>query len=165
MTSNERISRSCTKALAGELQLPLASGYCLRAVRIIVEHALNIDFYGTYLTSQVERAAGDDLDPWARDLERSLKMDGFGILEPPAGQRYVGNRIMRELAKPGDLLFRWDVAPTKAGTFVGHVGILLEHELVVENINPRFRPEGFNRRNTSVTPLVFYRTTLVARLA
>jgi hypothetical protein len=63
------------------------------------------------------------------------------------------------------LLFRWDVAPTKAGTFVGHVGILLEHELVVENINPRFRPEGFNRRNTSVTPLVFYRTTLVARLA
>ena len=165
MTSNERISRSCTKALAGELQLPVASGYCLKAVRIVVEHALGISFYDSYLTARVERAPGDDNDPWARDMERSLRSDGYGIIEPTPGQRYIGNRIMRELAQPGDLLFRWDVAPTKAGTFVGHVGILLEHDLVLENINPRFRPEGFNRRNTSVTPLVFFRTTLVARLA
>jgi cell wall-associated NlpC family hydrolase len=166
VTSNERIIRSATKALAGELQLPVATGYCLRLVRIIVEHALGINFYATYLTHRVERAPGDDTDPWARDLERSLREGGHGIITPPAGanSRYIGNRTLRELAQPGDLLFRWDVAPTKAGTNVGHVGILLAHDLVLENINPRFRPDGFHRRGTSVTPLVHYRTTLVARL-
>lgn len=164
MTTNDRIVRSAEKALAGEIQLPVATGYCLRLVRVVVEHALQIDFYGTFLTHRVERAAGDDNDPWARDLERSLRESGHAVILPDDRQRYIGNRVMRELARPGDLMFRHDVAPTRAGTNVGHVGILLANGLVLENINPRFRQEGFHRRGTSVTPLVFYRTTLVARL-
>ena len=164
MTINDRIVRSAEKALAGELQIPVATGYCLRLVRVIVENALGIDFYGTFLTHRVDRAATDDTDPWARDLERSLRESGHAVILPDDRQRYIGNRALREFARPGDLLFRHDVAPTKAGTNVGHVGILLAHGLVLENINPRFRPEGFHRRGTSVTPLVFYRTTLVARL-
>lgn len=164
MTSSEKIVRSASKALSGELQLPASSGYCLRLVRLVVEHALNIDFYGTYLTHKVERAAGDDHDPWARDLERSMRLSGLAVLEPQPNQRYIGMRALKEHAMPGDLLFRHDVAPTRAGTNVGHVGILLHNGLVLENINPRFRPEGFVRRNTAVTPLVYYRVTLAARI-
>lgn len=164
MTSNERIVRSAEKALAGELQVPVSSGLCLRLVRVIVENALGIDFYQQFLTHRVERAPGDDMDPWARDLERSMREGGHAILTPTPGQRYVGNRAIREFAQPGDLLFRHDVVPTAAGTHVGHVGILLHNGVVMENINPRFRPEGFHRRNTALTPLVFFRVTLVARI-
>ena len=57
MTSSEKIVRSASKALSGELQLPASSGYCLRLVRLVIEHALNIDFYGTYLTHKVEPPA------------------------------------------------------------------------------------------------------------
>lgn len=144
--------------------MPVTSGLCLRLVRLVIEHALDIDFYAQYLTHKVERAAGDDHDPWARDLERSMRHADLAIAEPQPNQRYVGMRALKELAMPGDLLFRHDVAPTKAGTFVGHVGILLHNGLVLENINPRFRPEGFHRRNTAVTPLVYYRVTLAARI-
>lgn len=164
MTSSERIIRSAEKALAGELQLPVSSGYCLRLVRMVIEHALDIDFYGTYLTHRVERAPSDDTDPWARDVERSMRLGGYAVLAPQPNQRYVGMRALKEVAMPGDLLFRHDVAPTRAGTNVGHVGILLHNGLVLENINPRFRPEGFHRRNTAVTPLVYYRVTLAARI-
>lgn len=164
MNSNEQIVRSAEKALSGELPLPVTSGLCLRLVRLVIEHALGIDFYAEYLTHRVERAAGDDTDPWARDLERSMRLGGFAVLEPQSKQRYVGMRALKELAMPGDLLFRHDVAPTRAGTNVGHVGILLHNGLVLENINPRFRPEGFHRRNTAVTPLVYYRVTLAARI-
>lgn len=164
VTSSEKIVRSAEKALAGELKLPVAPGYCLRMVRLIVEHALGIEFYNEFLTHRVERAPGDDNDPWARDLERSMREDGYAILQPMTGQRYVGARIIKEFAQPGDLLFRHDVAPTKQGTNVGHVGILLHNNLVIENINARFRNDGFHRRGTSLTPVPYYRTTLVTRI-
>jgi len=164
VTSNEKILRSIDKAINNELPMPIPAGFCLKLVRLIVEDALSIDFYRTFLTHRVERADGDDNDPWARDLERSMRNAGLGILAPQANQRYVGNRIIKEHALPGDLLFRHDVAPTPAGTNVGHVGILMHHGLVFENINPKFRPEGFNRRSTSMTPLAFYRVTLVVRI-
>jgi len=164
MTTNEKIVRSAIKTIHNQLLAPVPTGLCLRLVRIIVEDALKIDFYQTYRTHVVERVPGDDSDPWARDLERSFRENGFAVCVPGEGERYIGKRKLEQVAIPGDLLFRHDVAPTPQGTNVGHVGILIENGLVIENVNYRFRSESFQRRGTCLTPLSHFKTTLVARI-
>jgi hypothetical protein len=143
---NRRIVRTIDEIYMRRVKvIDHASGACMRAVREVLEAAFGIkDFYARYATERVERNPGDDNDPWARDVERSLR-----------------NRQMAvpvEEAIPGDLLFQWRTAAT--GTlnargepnFYGHVGILMPGNLIFENINPKHRPLGFARGMLSLTP-------------
>jgi hypothetical protein len=145
---NRRVVRSVEDAYAGRLKVvDHASGMCLRVTREILEAAFNLEPFGLYqryMTERVERNPGDDPDPWARDLERSLRNRQMAV---PA-----------EEAIPGDLLFQWQTAPT--GTvndrgepnYYGHVGILMPGNLIFENINPKHRRFGFSRGMIAITP-------------
>lgn len=156
MTNDERIVDAAYAAARGELPLPDASGLCLAAVRIIVEAALfdgRREFY-RWRTNPVERKAGAPrtaFDPVARDMERSLTRAGMA-LELPRDGRHV--RPVDAL-RPGTLLFRWDAAPWRWGEveFYGHVGVLLDGGLVLENIRPDYRSHSLQRGVLSLTPL------------
>ena len=170
MSVNDRIVESGYRVLRGELTVPRSAGLCLQMVRLVVEDACDLAPYGFYRwrTHVVERAATDDDSPWARDMERSLKAAGMAVAEPTPNpktreDRYVSMMHLASVAEPGDLLFRWDVAQTRAGTWIGHVGILMPGNLVLENIAPSSRPESFQRQSTSLTPIQNFRVTLAAR--
>lgn len=145
---NRLILNSAHQALRGDLKVvDHASGFCLRAVREVLEHAFLMKphaFYATYLSHRVERYQNDNTDPWARDMERSLRAQGMAV---PIAERL-----------PGDLVFQWKAAPTGSRSpeghpnYYGHVGILLERDLIFENINPKYRPGGFTRQMLSLTP-------------
>jgi hypothetical protein len=164
---NERIVESAYKLMRGDLNGPADPGFCLQMVRLVVEDAFQLPSHGWYkwLTHRVERAAGDDTSPWARDMERSMRAGGFAAVGPSEGNRYVVRGQLAAACEPGDLLFRWDVAKTKAGTFVGHVGVLLPGQLVLENINPASRACSLVRGSTAVTPLSMFPVTLAVRFA
>ena len=164
MTPNEKVVQAAYDALNGKVTLPTQSGFCLQHTRLIVERAHGLPSHGWYKwrTHIVERAAGDDTAPWARDMERSMKMNGFEVVSPEAGSRYLTEEQLTH-AQPGDILFRWDVYKTKAGTFVGHVGILMPGGLVYENINPNSRRTSYQLGVNALTPLKDFATTLVAR--
>jgi hypothetical protein len=167
VVNNAAIVESGYKVLRGELGAPSNSGLCLMLTRLIVENAFGLPSHGWYKwrTHVVERAPGDDNDPWARDMERSMREGDFGVLTPPDGSRYVTGAQLAAVAEPGDLLFRWDVARTRAGTFIGHVGVLMDGQMVLENINPASRPGSFQLGSTALTPLSMFPVTLVARFA
>lgn len=144
-----------TRGLPG---LPSDAGYCLRAVRVVVEAAAGWDsheLYDRFLVAGTTRRAGSELErllaarrePWASDLERSMKLLSLGV---PFGER-----------RPGDLVFNHTALPP-----YGHVGVLLDESTVVESIDPRYRPASLNlpHGSLSVTPLGRHRWTLVARL-
>jgi hypothetical protein len=170
VSTNELVVDSAYKVLRGEMTVPTEAGYCLQLTRLIVEDACNLEPWGFYKwrTHIVERAPTDDTAPWARDMERSLNAAGMSIagpmLDPKVREdRYVPMVVLASLVEPGDLLFRWDVARTRAGTFIGHVGILLPGGVVLENVSPGSRPNSFRRNVTSVTPLKFFPVTLAVR--
>jgi hypothetical protein len=163
----ERTVESAFKLLRGELPAPTRPGLCLQLVRLVVEDAFGLPSHGWYkwMTRRVERAAGDDSDPWARDMERSLRVNEFAVASPAGSTRYVTGGQLAAACEPGDLLFRWDVARTAQGTFVGHVGILMPGELVLENVNPNSRPSSLCRGTTALTPLSAFPVTLAARFS
>ena len=170
VSSNELVVDSAYKVLRGEMTVPTEAGYCLQLVRLVVEDAFDMHSHEWYnwLTYPVERAPGDDRSPWARDMERSLNAAGMSIAAPTSAPKTIEDRYvpMVELAsvtQPGDLLFRWDVAKTKAGTFIGHVGVLLPGGMVLENVSPGSRPNSFRRNVTSLTPLKLFPVTLAVR--
>jgi hypothetical protein len=172
MTNNERITRASYALVRGTspVTAPRVGGFCLQLVRLVIEDAMrwpSHEFYRRHLTHRVERAAGDDTDPWARDVERTMRMQGHAIAVPASGNRYVTKEEIATFAEPGDILYRWDTARTPAGTFVGHVGILLHGDLVLENVNPAFRKRSLHNshnRTLTLTGIEDFAVTLVARL-
>lgn len=105
---------SSLKVITGELRIEERPWFCLKAVRQIVEDAMgwpSHHFYTLYWTHRVEE--NTTTEPWARDLERSLRMQGFKVDGPP---------------KQGDLVFNYNAAAP-----YGHVGLMLTDELVIEN--------------------------------
>jgi hypothetical protein len=151
MTPNEHILTSAYKVAHGTLREPTDSkgrkvgGFCLAQARIIIEDAFGWPshyWYEKYVTQWVQpdgynRALGH----WARDAERSL--------------RNLGMSVNPDEREPGDLMFNWKAAYSQQwGAYIGHVGVLLHGDMVLENINPRFRVgKGFMRDSTGVTPL------------
>jgi hypothetical protein len=164
MTPNERVVKAAYEAINGKIKLPTTSGFCLQHTRIIIERAHGLPSHGWYAwrTHPVERLPGDDKDPWARDMERSLRANGFAVESPTTGNRYLTEEQVSN-GIPGDIVFRWDLYKTKAGSFVGHVGILLPGGVVYENINPNSRPTSYKLGVNSLTPIKDFRMTLIAR--
>lgn len=108
---NAAIAAAAALALAGGVAQPTDTGYCLQFVREVVEHALGWPdraFYRRYWVQRVEE--NDTSEPWARDLERSLRDLGYAVDEPRAG----------------DLVFDFTYRP------VGHVGVMLTNDVVLD---------------------------------
>lgn len=123
------------------------SGQCLAQVRIIIERAFyngHWRFYDLHRTHIVDGDRRASLDPYARDMEASLRDQGMSLKLPRYGplgasQRYVDlshEDTIRAL-RPGDLLFRFDVVPDRNGVWIGHVAILMPGNLQLENVAHR----------------------------
>lgn len=164
MTTNERITNTAYEFLRGHHTAPTKSGLCLQLVRLIIETALQLPSHTLYTNlERVERAPGDDTAPWARDLERTYRNRGWATAEPEPGRRYIPKNVILQ-NEPGSILHRWDAAKTPAGTFIGHIGILLHGGLVIENINPLYRKRSYhagNNRTLTLTPIEDFAVTLV----
>lgn len=158
MTTNERIYASAIKAANGLLpDAPTTPGLCLAFVRVVVEKGLGLpsrELYRRWLVAGTTFRPGDDaqrlaaahIDPWANDMQASMKKLGLGV-------PYI-------LRQAGDLIFATE--PPKP---FGHVGILLSRGWVLELIAPGNRPTSINlARNVSVTPIGDRKWSLVARL-
>lgn len=149
--NNRAIVSSAWQAAKGELIVETRAGYCLRTVRQIVQHALAInhhDFYGKYRTTVTTAAPQRTLNhtPWAADVERTMKLKGYHI--PPS---YV---------QQGDIVFNHNAAPP-----IGHVGIMLDDNTVLENVDIRSRKHSVMLPSGLViTPRKYFTMTLVARL-
>ena len=125
------IVRAGWEAVRGELPTPNEYGYCLKLVRLIIERAMgwqDSELYRRYVDRtwvappDYPHASGH----WARDLERALR---------DAGMAVSGDR-----SRPGDILCNYEAAwSARWGASIGHVAVLLDHELVLENVNPAFR--------------------------
>lgn len=177
MTPNQAITDAALGLLTGRTAEPrnkqgrVVSGLCLAQVRIIVEHALFGGRWHWYAwrTLNADGKPRDETDPWARDMERSLKAAGMALDLPRVGPpgdptRYVdwSHPDTRARVHPGDLVFRWDVARHSSGAFIGHVGVLVARDLVIENVNPANRASRFwNRGPTVLGPLTWPITTVI----
>jgi len=142
----------------------------LKLVRLVVEDAYQMPSHKWYewRTQPVERRPGDDDSPWARDMERSLRLAGMAVALPPENvqkpeDRYIPTVHLASVCEPGDLLFRWDVARTQQGTFIGHVGVLMPGGLVLENVRPTSRLFSLSRGVTVLTPIQHFPVTLAVR--
>ncbi len=172
MTANERIVSAAYAGLRGDLTLPATGGMCLQAVRLIVERALYGGAYAWYERQRVirvEEAKRASHDPYARDLEASLRHLGLALDLPRRAlggdpHRFVDlhEATRRNLLLPGDLLFRWDVVPDRNGVLIGHVAVLLPGHLVLENVATR--PGALARGPTVLSKLGAWPVTTVARL-
>lgn len=164
--TNEAIVDAGWEAVAGRLRVPSDPGLCLALVRIVVEHALGMPSHSWYRwRTQAAMENATDV-PWARDMERSLRAAGMAVDGPRYGplgdpERYVGE----DAALPGDLLFRWDAARLRSGAYVGHVGVLLDRGLVLENVAPdqRHASDGMWRGPTRLTPVGAWPVTTIIR--
>lgn len=137
--------------------MPTEPGLCLQAVRVIIEKALgwpSHDLYARCLVTgtsrrpgpAAERLAAAKRDPWAADLEASAKTLGWAV---PASDR-----------QPGYLVFNHNAAVP-----YGHVGILIDRDVVLENIDRAFRPGSIHLGNSlSLTEFRSRPWTLVAHL-
>ena len=178
MTPNERIVDAALGVLTERTPEPrdrhgrVISGYCLAQVRIIIERALWAGawrWYDTWWTHRASDKPRGVTGPWARDMEASLRAAGMALELPrtgPAGDptRYVamGQAMADGLIRPGDLVFRWDVAKHSSGAFIGHVGVLVARDVVVENVAPSNRASrSWNRGPTVLGPLTWPVTAVI----
>lgn len=158
MNTNEKIVASALKASNHLIRgIPSKPGWCLQLVRLIVEDALfdgRVQLYATHLVAgttrrpgtAIERQKAAKLDPWSSDFEASVKK--------------LGLAVPFMLRKPGDLIFNHNAAKP-----FGHVGILITRDLVLENIDPNYRPKSIHLTHSmSITPVRNHPWTLVARL-
>lgn len=155
--TNEKIAAAAWAALFG--QYPAFQGepgYCLAFVRRVVEHALDKPdrwLYDKVVTEWVQPDGYDRaLGHWARDAERSLRNLDMTL---------VGDR-----ARPGDLVFNYRAAPSPwgEGHNYGHVGILVERGMIIENIDPKYRPYSLQKGMLALTPFdVRWEPTTVIR--
>ena len=148
---NEQIVASALRAIRGEIPVPKSPGLCLALVRMIVENGCfggRWALYERYLVTRTSQGGSSrsDWTPWAADLEASMKQLGFQV---PLAKRM-----------PGDLIFNHNAAKP-----YGHVAILVERNLVLENIRDEYRPRSKHLgRHLSLTPLQHFPKTLLARL-
>lgn len=155
---NDRIASAAWLAARGQLPgVPRTPGLCLKFVRVVIEHALgwhSHDLYATHLVAGTTNRPGTDeerleeakADPWAADMERSMKQLGFAI---KAAYR-----------QPGDVVFNHAAAKP-----YGHVGVLLDTNTVLELIDARYRPGSILLPGSlALTPLQSRPWTLCARL-
>lgn len=160
LTVNERIVKAAVAAGNRQIpRLPQQSGYCLMFVRLVIEWALfdgrDGEFYRRFLVAGTTARGGTpeqnlkaaQSDKWAADIEASAKRLGWPV--PSL------------LRKPGDLVFNHAAAAP-----VGHVGILLTRDIVIENIHPSYRVGSIhlNHGSLSLTPFSSRPWTLVARV-
>ncbi len=159
MTANQKIAQSALLAAQGRMpSVALDPGWCLRVVRLIVEHALfenRYEMYSRWLVAGTTARPGTDAErvraaranPFASDFEASMKQLGLTV---PMFER-----------EPGDLVFNHKLASP-----YGHVAVLMTRDLALENINPRSRPTGIRLpvANLVLTPVESVEWTLCARL-
>lgn len=103
------INDAARDAIKGKLDLPVKSGLCLKAARLIVERAFgwpSHEFYRRVVTETVQ--ANDTGEPWAADAEKSFRSRGLTV---PTWQS----------PRPGDLVFNQTSPP------FGHVGVVVSH--------------------------------------
>lgn len=180
MTPNDRIVSAAYAVLRGDnpnmeprnAAGTVIGGMCLAQVRLIVERALYGGRYAWYAAQRVIRvqeAERASADPYARDMEASLRHLGLTLDLPRRAYggdptRFVDlfETTRRNLLLPGDLLFRWDVVPDANGVLIGHVAVLLPGSLVLENVTTR--PGAMKRGATTVSRLGAWPVTSVARL-
>ena len=123
-TVNQKIVDAAWESLKAQ-DLPTEYGWCMMTTRMIVERALSLGDYGFYDAYLEGHAKAEPVVPrswWARDAHKILRdVHGFGV---PASER-----------KAGDLVFNYAVAASKQfpGHNIGHVGILLDRDTVLEN--------------------------------
>lgn len=144
------VAQSARAVLEGHPLLDgVRPGWCLQAVRLVVEHALKLPpggFYTRYGVARTERSIGrTDWSWWASDLEASAKQLGLAV---PFAARL-----------PGDLVFSHELAAP-----IGHVAILATHGAMLEVTDPRRRPTSLTRGAICLTPWDTWSPTLVARL-
>lgn len=169
MTNNAAILRAAHAIIRGQTPAPKDHGLCLALVRIILERAFwggAWALYDRHRSHIVERDSSSNRDPWARDMERSLTQQGMSVTVPrlmtgPDPGRYVDLAAAEAFLQPGDLLFRWDTARNAHGDYVGHVAVLLEGGLVLENV--RFRTGAFEQGSTKITWLGSWPVTTIIR--
>lgn len=155
LSQNQQIVHSAMLAARGRLAVPDRPGMCLAFVRIVVEHALwggRWMLYEKYLTARTsmpraKNTRGElDWTPYASDFEASMKRLNLGV---PKSERL-----------PGDIICNWDAARP-----YGHIGILIDKNLVIENINHRFRPTSLLLHpHMAITPLEDFKWSTIARL-
>jgi hypothetical protein len=155
--TNDRIVNVCWQVAGGNPLLDdLAHGFCLKGVRLVIEYALHWpshDLYRRLLVTGTTGREGDEAerlkaaraDPWAADLEASMKQ--------------LGLVVSGEAKRPGDLVFDHNKAKP-----IGHVGLYVGQNLILEVVSPHHRPRSFSRRNICLTPYPEWTPTLVARL-
>jgi hypothetical protein len=137
VSANLLIVLATTFALNGRLAEPQAN-YCLRFVREIVEYAYGLEpgeFYRLWWTHRVPE--NKTAEPWARDMERSFRAQGFGVPQ----------------ARAGDLVFNYRVAIP-----YGHVGVMITDQLVLD-----VWPEG-SSAILRLVPLYEWNPTTIVRL-
>lgn len=145
MSVNEKIAAAAWAALFGDFYAYQdRDGMCLAFVRRVIEKALGRPdrwLYEHAVTEWVQPEGYDRrLGHWARDAERSLRNLGMTL---------VGDR-----PKPGDLLFNYEAAPSPYGEGhnYGHVGILVDRGMVIENVDPAYRPFSLPKGAICLTP-------------
>lgn len=149
--SNAAIVAACWQVLRQELRTETRSGWCLRFVREVVQHAYGLShgqFYTAYRVAVTSSAPGRTLsaEPWASDLEASMKQLGYGVS--------LAQRL------PGDIVFNWRLAAP-----YGHIAILMDSNTVLELSYRHSRPRSYKIRGGIVlTPLELFAPTLLARL-
>lgn len=157
-TNNQLIVAAAWAASRGALKgIPKGPSLCLMFVRVVVEAALGYrshELYARYLVAGTTHRPGDErvrlaaakISPWATDFEASVKQLGWAV---PLEER-----------QPGDLIFNHAAAKP-----FGHVGILLDRNTVIENIDHDYRPHSILLPNSlALTPLESRSWTLVARV-
>lgn len=151
LSTNEAITNTCWRIAAGNPLLnQLEHGWCLMGARMIVEYALHwkdMEFYRRFGRARTTQGAEarSDWSWWAADIEKSMKELGFAV--------------NGDAKKPGDLVFNY-----RAAKPYGHVGIYAGRNLILEVVDPVYRPNSFSRRSICFTPFPDWEPTLVARL-
>lgn len=156
-TPNDLILDQVNKIIHGQssVMYDKTPGMCLAVTRQVIEKALKKPshwLYDRYIHDWVQPEGYDRAEGhWARDFERSAKLLGWAV-------------SLRD-RKPGDIVFNWKAAySARWGAYIGHVGILIDNDLVFENIDPKYRQHSFQRHALAITPLNHFPTTLVARV-
>jgi len=147
---NPKIMNALDRWAGGIVSLDENKNHCLGFITSAIENGAGIsiaEFYSTYVkwhADPVEHWTEDE--PWARDAEHSLRKLGMGI-------------SIHDV-EPGDLLFIWRDAEAKEWSkreghtvYYGHVGILIAPGLLIENVDPAYRPHSFHRGNIQITSL------------
>lgn len=149
---NEAVAEKAWDVVRGNPLLDgIERGWCLQGARMIVEAAMgwnDKEFYSRYGVKRTTQGGPGrtNWSWWAADIEASMKQLDLAV---PAGDR-----------QPGDLIFRY-----KAAKPYGHVGLYLGRDLVLEVVDPDYRPRSMARGDVSVTPYGYWDPTLIARLA